>query len=145
MKYKVETRLRYFHAWQGGKDTLDVLIEKDDVDEVESMMEDAFYGSDITDDDINDFLWFDSDTIAEWLGYRDWDAYVEGWSDEDLENADDWFYDLEYVEMYEKITGKKRSDWADGDEGESDFMEACEIWWEAQTEKNKVDIYTENN
>ena len=38
MKYKVETSLRYFHAWQGGKDTLDVLIEKGDVDDVEWKM-----------------------------------------------------------------------------------------------------------
>ena len=28
-----------------------------------------------TDTDINDFLWFERDQIAEYLGYEDWDDY----------------------------------------------------------------------
>lgn len=141
MKYTVESSLRYFPAWSGGKSTLDLLIERGDVDTVESMIEDAFYGQEVSDDDINDFLWFDSDTIAEWLGYEDWEAYVEGWSVEDLENAEEWFVDLEDVEEYERITGKKRSGWPKGEDGDGDFMEACQTWWDAQSNKDKVEIY----
>ena len=27
--------------------------------------------------DINDFFWFETDTIAEWLGYEDWEKLEE--------------------------------------------------------------------
>lgn len=78
MEYKVETSLHDFPAWQGGKDTLDTLIEKDDCQEVEDLIETVFLDQDATDEDINDFLWFERDAIAEHLGYRDWDAYECG-------------------------------------------------------------------
>jgi len=37
--------------------------------------------TDPTDTDINDFLWFERDQIAEYLGYKDWDEFEYG--DED--------------------------------------------------------------
>lgn len=145
MQYKVETSLRNFPAWCGGKDTLDTLIERDDCDAVEDLLDNIFFETDVTDGDINDYLWFNRDEIAEHLGYEDWEAYEEGWSVEDLENADEWFFDLEDVAAYERISGKKRSDWEDGDDGEGYFMEAVEIWWEGLDGKTKVEIYYKEN
>jgi hypothetical protein len=75
MEYKVETSLHDFPAWQGGKDTLETLINNGDCQEVEELIETTFFNQDVTDEDINDFLWFERDTIAEHLGYRDWEAY----------------------------------------------------------------------
>lgn len=83
MEYKIETSLHDFQAWSGGKDTLDVLIEKGDCQEVEELIESVFLEQDVTDSDINDFLWFERDTIAEHLGYPDWDAYENGEESDD--------------------------------------------------------------
>lgn len=76
MTYTVETRLEKFDAWSGGNDTLKVLIEKGVCDEVEDFIEQCF--SNPTDTDINDFLWFERDQIAEYLGYDDWEAFENG-------------------------------------------------------------------
>ena len=76
MTYTVETRLEKFDAWSGGYDTLKVLIEKGVCDQVEEFIEQCF--SHPTDTDINDFLWFERDQIAEYLGYDDWDAFENG-------------------------------------------------------------------
>jgi len=84
MTYKVESSLWDFQAWSGGKDTLDTLKEKNDVDSVEQLIDDVFLESDTTDGDINDFLWFERDAIAEHLGYKDWEEYEYG-KDEDEE------------------------------------------------------------
>ena len=78
MEYKVETSLYNFPAWQGGKDTLDTLIEKGDCEKVEELIETIYLEDDVTDEDINDFLWFERDQIAQHLGYADWDEYEYG-------------------------------------------------------------------
>jgi hypothetical protein len=83
MEYRVECSLDQFDAWSGGKDTLDTLIEKGVCDEVEDFIEQCF--TDPTDTDINDFLWFERDQIAEYLGYKDWDEFEYGDEDEDIE------------------------------------------------------------
>jgi hypothetical protein len=88
MEYKVETSLYDFPAWQGGKDTLNVLIDKGDCQEVEEFIETVFFDRDVTDEDINDFLWFERDTIAEHLGYSDWETYEIGEEEDDEEFAD---------------------------------------------------------
>ena len=86
MEYKVETSLEDFEAWSGGKDTLDVIIDKGDCDEVEAFIESCFCDGEMpTDTTINDFLWFERDFIAEHLGYRDWEAYEYGDEDEEEE------------------------------------------------------------
>ena len=89
MEYKVETSLHDFPAWQGGKDTLDTIIEKDNCQEVEDLIETMFLDQDATDEDINDFLWFERDAIAEHLGYRDWEAYENGEEEDDEEAFED--------------------------------------------------------
>lgn len=78
MEYKVETSLYKFPAWQGGWDTLKVLKERDDCEAVEEFIETIFLERDATDEDINDFLWFERDQIAQHLGYADWDEYKCG-------------------------------------------------------------------
>lgn len=84
MEYKVETSLENFEAWSGGKDTLDVLIEKGDCDSVEQLIEESFCDGELpTETAINDFLWFERDLIAEHLGYADWEAYEYGEEEEE--------------------------------------------------------------
>ena len=81
MEYRVECSLKDFDAWSGGRYTLDVLIEKGVCDEVERYIEECFTDPSVT--DINDFLWFERDQIAEYLGYEDWEVFEYG--DEDSE------------------------------------------------------------
>ena len=143
MTYKVESSLWDFQAWSGGKDTLDTLKEKGDVDEVEEYLDMIFMETDTTDSDINDTLWFERDAIAEHLGYKDWDAYEEGWSMEDLEEADEWFCEADF-DMMERISGKKRDDYS-AEDGYQDFVDAVEEWWNGLDDEKKVDIYRKNN
>ena len=88
MTYTIDESLENFNAWSGGKDTLDVLIDKGVCDEVEEFIEQCF--SHPTDTDINDFLWFERDQIAEHLGYEDWDAF---------ENGEETYKDINGVEL----------------------------------------------
>ena len=83
MEYKIECDRDQFDAWSGGNDTLKVLIEKGVCDEVQSFIEETFCNEIPTDTDINDFLWFERDQIAEYLGYKDWDEFEYGDEDED--------------------------------------------------------------
>ena len=87
MRYIVEDSLDNFEAWSGGKDTLDTLREKGDVDSVECLIDEYISTSEDgwSDGDINDFLWFERDTIAQHLGYSDWDEYEYGNKDEEDE------------------------------------------------------------
>lgn len=87
MKYVVEVSLDNFEAWSGGKDTLDTLREKGDCDAVECLIEElaSASGEGWTDTYINDFLWFERDTIAQHLGYSDWDEYEYGDKEEEDE------------------------------------------------------------
>jgi hypothetical protein len=88
MTYTIDQSLADFNAWSGGKDTLAVLIEKGVCDEVEEFIEQCF--SNPTDTDINDFLWFERDQIAEYLGYEDWEAF---------ENGEETYKDINGVEL----------------------------------------------
>ena len=88
MTYTIDQSLADFNAWSGGKDTLAVLIEKGVCDEVEEFIEECF--SHPTDTDINDFLWFERDQIAEHLGYDDWEAF---------ENGEETYKDINGVEL----------------------------------------------
>ena len=83
MEYKVVISLENFEAWSGGKDTLEVLIDKDDCDIVERLIEESFaYGDMPTETTINDFLWFERDFIAQYLGYNSWEDYENEDEDE---------------------------------------------------------------
>ena len=88
MKYYVETSLENFEAWSGGRDTLEVLIEKGLCDTVEACLEEAL-GEDVSDTDINDALWFERDMIAEWCGFSSWEALENGEEEEDEEETEE--------------------------------------------------------
>lgn len=141
MEYKVESSLRDFQAWSGGKSTLDTLKEKGDCDAVEQYLEDCFAGrEDVpTDTEINDILWFESDWIAECLGYRDWEAYEEGWSEDDLRDAEDWFESLDGEELAEVFREREE------EEDEDDYLSEATDWWDGLADKVKVEKYEENS
>ena len=64
---KAVYHLSDFEFWSGGKDTVKDLTQ-DELKQIETMLEDI-YPDGITEMTLNDFFWFERDTIAEWLGY----------------------------------------------------------------------------
>lgn len=88
MKYYVETSLENFEAWSGGRDTLEVLIEKGLCDTVEACLEDILDG-DASDTYINDILWMERDMIAEWCGFSNWEALENGEEEEEEETEEE--------------------------------------------------------
>lgn len=69
-----DKRLRDFDFWSGAKDTVDYLTS-DELDTIEDMLEDA-YPDGMTETQVNDLFWFDTDVIAEWLGYDDFESLI---------------------------------------------------------------------
>ena len=88
MTYTVETSLADFPAWSGAVHTLDVLIEKDLCDTVETCLVDVL-GEYPTDTEINDMLWFETDAIAEWCGFSSWEALENGEEEEEEETEEE--------------------------------------------------------
>lgn len=69
MKIYSEKSLINFEFWSGAKENASKLTSEQ-LDTVESMMEEIQpEGWDET--EINDFFWFDFDTVKEWLGITD--------------------------------------------------------------------------
>ena len=89
MTYTVEISLADFPAWSGGKDTLDVLIEKDLCDTVEAILNDIYVDGAPTDTEINDTLWFSRDEIADWCGFSSWEALENGEEEDEEEEEEE--------------------------------------------------------
>lgn len=60
-----------FEPWSGAVSTYETLTFEQ-LQELDKILED-YYPDGMTDTEINDTLWFDTDWIAECLGFSDWD------------------------------------------------------------------------
>lgn len=69
MKVYSEKSLRNFEFWSGAKSNAEELT-LEQIDMVESILEEL-YPDGMEDVQINDFFWFEFDTIREWLGIKD--------------------------------------------------------------------------
>ena len=87
MKIYTEESLRNFEFWSGAKDTVKYLTD-DELDTIEKMLEEL-NPEGMSETDINDFFWFDDDTIAEWLGYEDFEELMHRDDEEDEEEDED--------------------------------------------------------
>lgn len=75
MKISKEESLRYFDFWSGAKENAKEL-SGEQLDNLETILEDAYPdGIDAT--TLNDLMWFDFDTIKDWLGIEDDEEYDE--------------------------------------------------------------------
>ena len=70
MTIKTETNLRNFEAWSGAIDTKKIILDAGLEEEFE-MLIDELYPEGLTDTELNDILWFDSDWILEALGIKE--------------------------------------------------------------------------
>ena len=87
MKITEEISLRDFEGWSGAVDTLSTLTD-DQKDDLEAILEDL-YPDGMTETSLNDLLWFEDDTIAEWLGFDDWEDLERENSEEEDEEEDE--------------------------------------------------------
>lgn len=98
MKIYTEESLRNFEFWSGAKYTVNYLTD-DELDQIEAMLEDL-YPDGMDETDINDFFWFEDDTIAEWLGYSDFEELMhrddenEDEDEDEEEDNDEDYYTL---------------------------------------------------
>ena len=74
MKLYKEESISNFDFWSGAKDTAKYLNEGE-LDIIEEMLEEQ-YPDGMSETELNDFFWFEDDTIAEWLGYKDFEAIM---------------------------------------------------------------------
>ena len=72
--YKEVNSVYDFDFWSGAKDTVKYLLDSE-VNEIISMLEMSGY-DEMSETELNDFFWFETDTIAEWLGYNDFDEIM---------------------------------------------------------------------
>jgi hypothetical protein len=67
MKLYNETRLADFHAWSGAIDTKNTIIDNDKMEDFEALI-DELYPDGLSETQLNDLLWFDSEWVFESLG-----------------------------------------------------------------------------
>lgn len=100
MVIKKHESLSEFDAWSGAADTMEALTKaydngKLDWDSLEYQIEEVLCDDEggVYETTLNDFLRFETDTIANMLGYEDWDDFcrkaVELKDDEEEEEEDD--------------------------------------------------------
>ena len=79
MKIYKEVSARDFDFWSGAKDTVKYLTYEE-MDTIFSLLEDENPDG-MGETELNDFFWFEDDTIADWLGWDDFDTIMKARSD----------------------------------------------------------------
>lgn len=108
MMIKSDISLENFEAWNGAVDTLNRIINENKCDELESMLEDL-YPEGMTDTQLNDLLWFESDTVFEWLGIRTYDQIKEELEEKKAE-LKDLQSDYEFDTSDEDMTAEEKQE-----------------------------------
>lgn len=74
MQITYELDLRSFEAWSGAVSTLNRIINEGKCKDLEFILDDL-YPDGMTETELNDLLWFEPETVFEWLGisYEDED------------------------------------------------------------------------
>ena len=87
MKIYRELDLKDFEFWAGARDIANILTDEE-FDRIEQMIAETLDGDLVSETEINDFFWFEGDTIAEWLGYDDEDALLNRDNEPDDDEED---------------------------------------------------------
>lgn len=115
-----------YEPWSGAKDVWNAL-SSEDKDQLEVMLEDL-YPDGMSETELNDLLWHDSETVAEWLGYRDYEAMMNGdrnsWSEHYKEVLTEKFDDYDEDIISEYIEDEV----SDGD-SDSDVIDNFVSWY----------------
>lgn len=147
MKYFVEESLSNFNFWSGSKDRAKLLTDEQ-LNTVEQMMEEIEPAEGWTDTAINDFFWFEFDTIAQWLGYADEEHLEKDITQSEVEEAQEWAEDssTDYNALFAiahlnindyTCTNEDDEEDYDWDQATEDFMD----WWNGMDDIDQVEEY----
>ena len=89
MTITYELDLERFEAWSGGKRTLERVIDEGKCGLLEQILEETYLEG-MTETQLNDLLWFDSETVYEWCGIRS-----EEQIEREIQEAEDELADIE--------------------------------------------------
>ena len=107
MTITYELDLNRFEAWSGAKETLERIQREGKCAELENVLEEL-YPDGMTETELNDLLWFDSETVYEWLGIRS-EAQIEKEIEEAEEELEEKLSDLEF-DLDDDLTEEERKD-----------------------------------
>lgn len=107
MTITYELNLQSFEAWSGAKDTLERIQREGKCDLLEQILEDT-YPDGMTETELNDLLWFESETVYEWLDIRS-EEQIKKEIEEAEGELDDKCSDLEF-DLDDDLTEEERRD-----------------------------------
>ena len=108
MTITYELDLNSFEAWSGAKDTLDRIQREGKCAELENILEEL-YPDGMTETELNDLLWFDSESVYEWLGIRS-EEQIEKEIKEAEEELAEVQSNLEYDLDDDELTTEERAE-----------------------------------
>lgn len=74
MIIKTDIYIPEFKFWSGAKDTVNYLT-MEELETVADILE-SEYPDGMTETELNEFFWFEDDTIAKWLGYANFEEIM---------------------------------------------------------------------
>ena len=107
MTITYELDLNRFEAWSGAKETLERIQREGKCAELENVLEEL-YPDGMTETELNDLLWFDSESVYEWLGIRS-ESQIEKEIEEAEEELEEKLSDLEF-DLDDDLTEEERKD-----------------------------------
>ena len=107
MTITYELDLERFEAWSGAKDTLDRIQREGKCAELENVLEEL-YPDGMTETELNDLLWFEPETVYEWLGIRS-EGQIENEIEEAEADLEEKLSDLEF-DLDDDLTEEERKD-----------------------------------
>ena len=107
MTITYELDLNSFEAWSGAKETLDRIQREGKCEELENMLEEL-YPDGMTETELNDLLWFEPETVYEWLGIRS-EEQIKKEIEEAEAELEEKLSDLEF-DLDDDLTEEERKD-----------------------------------
>ena len=108
MTITYELDLNNFQAWSGAKKTLERIQCEGKCEELENVLEEL-YPDGMTETELNDLLWFDSESVYEWLGIRS-EEQIEKEIKEAEEELAEVQSNLEYDLDDDELTTEERAE-----------------------------------
>ena len=107
MTITYELDLNSFEAWSGAEETLERIQREGKCSLLEQILEDI-YPDGMTETELNDLLWFEPETVYEWLGIRS-EEQIKKEIEEAEAELEDKISDLEF-DLDDDLTEEERKD-----------------------------------
>ena len=107
MTITYELDLNSFEAWSGAKETLERIQREGKCAELENVLEEL-YPDGMTETELNDLLWFEPETVYEWLGIRS-EEQIKKEIEEAEAELEEKLSDLEF-DLDDDLTEEERKD-----------------------------------